>query len=279
MNNSPLFTIVTATYNAAAMLPQLLDSLASQTCNDFELVVQDGFSKDTTATILEQYRDKIPHISFVSEPDTGIYDAWNKALSRVQGEWVLFLGADDKIADATALEQAKARLAHAGPNINFAAGAMKFVDESGNCLFELLPETNNGASRLEFSMPAAFPALFVRSRLFATNRFNTAYRIAGDYDWLWRVWKDDEAIDLDVLVSIMFEGGVSSAPQNRLRIELERAQIAKHYLHHVWNKPRIKLLIKSCIVTVCFTVFSANNASKYLDFFRKLRGLPPVWTR
>ena len=85
----PLFTIITAAYNAAATLPRLLDSLAGQTCRDFELIIQDGASKDDTVAMAESYRHKLPALSLASEPDTGIYDAWNKALSRVRGEWVL----------------------------------------------------------------------------------------------------------------------------------------------------------------------------------------------
>jgi glycosyltransferase involved in cell wall biosynthesis len=56
---TPFFTIITATYNAAATLPRLLDSLAAQTCRDFELVIQDGASTDATAAIAEAYRERL----------------------------------------------------------------------------------------------------------------------------------------------------------------------------------------------------------------------------
>ena len=85
-------TIITATYNATATLPRLLESLATQTCQDFELIIQDGASKDDTVAVAESYRHRLPALSLASEPDTGIYDAWNKALSRVRGEWVLVFG-------------------------------------------------------------------------------------------------------------------------------------------------------------------------------------------
>ena len=91
----PFFTIITSTYNAAATLPRLLDSLASQTCRDFNWIVQDGASSDATIQIVEQYRDRLPEVLADSGKDSGIYDAWNKAIDRWQdkmGEWVLFFG-------------------------------------------------------------------------------------------------------------------------------------------------------------------------------------------
>ncbi|MDR3362753.1 MAG: glycosyltransferase [Desulfovibrio sp.] len=78
----PFFTIITATRNAAATLPRLLDFLACQTCRDFELVIQDGASTDGTVGLAEAYRDLLPALSLDSAPDRGIYDAWNKALGR-----------------------------------------------------------------------------------------------------------------------------------------------------------------------------------------------------
>ncbi|WP_034636768.1 glycosyltransferase family 2 protein [Desulfovibrio cuneatus] len=274
-----LFTIIAATYNAATCLPQLLDCLASQTCKDFELVVQDGASKDATAAVVAQYKDKLPAISFVSEPDTGIYDAWNKALKRARGEWVLFLGADDKLAESTTLQHVKNALQQAQPAINFAAGAMKMLDASGMCHLHSVPNVHANPERLEYIMPAAFSSLFQRRRIFAGQGFNPNYRIAADYDWLCRVWKNDEAIDLDILVTIMNEGGVSSLPQNRLRVELECARVSSSYFPHVWKKERIMKLGKAALVSTCFTVFSSRVAAKLLDSIRKLRGLPPVWFR
>ena len=103
----PFFTIITSTYNAAATLPHLLDSLASQTCRDFNWIVQDGASSDATIQIVEQYRDRLPEVLTDSGKDSGIYDAWNKAIDRWQdkmGEWILFLGADDKLADVNVLD-------------------------------------------------------------------------------------------------------------------------------------------------------------------------------
>ena len=104
----PFFTIITSTYNAAATLPHLLDSLASQTCRDFNWIVQDGGSSDETMKIVAQYHSLLPEILTNSGKDEGIYDAWNKAIDIWQdkiGEWILFLGCDDSLNEKNTLEK------------------------------------------------------------------------------------------------------------------------------------------------------------------------------
>lgn len=125
MSEPPFFTIITSTYNAASTLPRLLDSLASQTCRDFNWIVQDGASSDATMQIVEQYRDRLPEILAESSKDNGIYDAWNKAINRWNnnlGKWVLFLGADDKLCSDDTLEKSKQILSVLSNEVLFAAG-------------------------------------------------------------------------------------------------------------------------------------------------------------
>src|SRR5688500_8811110 len=92
---SPRFSIITSTFNAAAALPSTAQSLARQTCRDFEWIVMDAASRDGTAEVARGFGELVT--TLVSEPDRGIYDAWNKALPRLRGEWVLFLGAGDSL--------------------------------------------------------------------------------------------------------------------------------------------------------------------------------------
>jgi len=93
--------VLTATYNAAAHLPRLIESLRSQTDQDFEWIVMDGGSKDGT---LEQLHKACDIVSYwVSEPDFGIYHALNKAIGVASGEYYLVMGADD-LLNPTAIE-------------------------------------------------------------------------------------------------------------------------------------------------------------------------------
>jgi glycosyltransferase involved in cell wall biosynthesis len=89
-------SVVTATYNVAPLLPALIESLGRQTDKRFEWVVADGGSTDGTLEILKGITDL--NIVMSSQPDFGIYDALNRALHMVSGEYYLVLGADDTLA-------------------------------------------------------------------------------------------------------------------------------------------------------------------------------------
>lgn len=100
-DDRPWLSIITATFNAGAHIGSLATSIASQDFRDFEWIVQDGGSTDSTARILRSTANT--NLRLASEPDSGIYDALNNALDKARGEYVLFLGADDRLIDSTVL--------------------------------------------------------------------------------------------------------------------------------------------------------------------------------
>lgn len=126
---APFFSIITATCNAAETLPILLASLSEQHCRDFELVVQDARSSDGTLALLER-ASGIPAIELLSERDSGIYDAWNRAVARARGQWLLFLGSDDRLSDADVLGKTAEMLRQVAAGICFAAGSVRMLDAS-----------------------------------------------------------------------------------------------------------------------------------------------------
>ena len=86
-------SIIIATYNAAKTLRTCLDSIVPQLTEETELIIVDGKSKDETNDIIDSYGSNV--MVHISEPDKGIYDAWNKGVRAAHGEWVMFVGADD----------------------------------------------------------------------------------------------------------------------------------------------------------------------------------------
>src|SRR5271155_2346515 len=99
LNNSkhPLFTVVTAVFNGAERLESTILSVLSQGYADVEYIIIDGGSTDGTLDILRKYENSIDY--WISEPDKGVYDAFNKACRLVTGEWTIFLGAGDLFYD------------------------------------------------------------------------------------------------------------------------------------------------------------------------------------
>ena len=100
MDTHPLLTIILPTFNAAAVLPACLESLVAKSDDWLEILLMDGGSKDDTLAIASSFTDRLPGLRMVSEPDEGIYDAMNKGMDLATGEWLYFLGADDRWTDA-----------------------------------------------------------------------------------------------------------------------------------------------------------------------------------
>ena len=91
--NKPLLSIVIANYNYGRFLEEAIQSVLSQSCNDYELIIVDGGSTDNSVEIIKKYEDKIAW--WVSEKDKGQSDAFNKGFSRAKGRFLTWLNADD----------------------------------------------------------------------------------------------------------------------------------------------------------------------------------------
>lgn len=100
MEKHPLLTVILPTFNAASVLAGCLDSLASTRDAVVEILMMDGGSKDDTLTIASAFNSRLPGLCVLSEPDEGIYDAMNKGMDLATGEWLYFIGADDRWVDA-----------------------------------------------------------------------------------------------------------------------------------------------------------------------------------
>lgn len=173
---APLISIITITYNAAQTIGVTMESVAAQTCRDYEHVVVDGASTDATLPIVRSYAG----VRILSEPDKGLYDAMNKGLRMARGEYVIFLNSGDTFHSAGTLE-AYARRARLGDDIIF--GDTVIVDAErhvvGNRHYTAPPRlTFDSFSK---GMLICHQAFMVR-RAIAPD-YNQAYRFSADYDW------------------------------------------------------------------------------------------------
>jgi hypothetical protein len=273
----PLFSVITATYNAAAVFANLLDSLAEQTCRDFELVVQDGGSDDDTLAVLESRRACLPSVSLLSERDSGIYEAWNKAVARARGKWLLFLGADDRLHTPEILRLAARLLASLSPAVDFFAASMVWQRQDGVAV-ELWKPAEDAFERLPSGMPMPHPALFYRRALFAANRFSTEFTIAGDYEFLCRMLRKENYACSSLVVSGMSIGGVSSALSSMLACERECLAVSRGYFPGAFPVLLYARIIRSAVYSLVTRTAGESAGRHFADAVRKLRGKPPLWT-
>ena len=218
------FSIVTAVKNGAATLEATLASVFAQTWPGREIIVQDGGSTDGTLDILKAW----PDVNWRSEPDTGVYDAWNKALQRVTGDWVLFLGADDCLLHKNVLIQCRRHLRLLPETVIFAYGALlfnKLEDEEHHMLFNRSVQNVYHCFLLNMGFP--FPATFVRASLFREQTFDASYAIAGDYAFTALHVTRFNVARLPVMVSFMQRGGLSDSTKHADKLLEERLRVLR----------------------------------------------------
>ncbi|MCL4442314.1 MAG: glycosyltransferase [Firmicutes bacterium] len=177
-------SIITISYNSAPVIEQAILSVIGQTYSSIEYIVIDGGSTDGTVDIINKYADKIAF--WVSEPDTGISNAWNKGLSRCTGDIVGILNADDTYTP-DAVNLAVQELAK-NPAAGFVFGDILMYDMQGVPCFR--QEGDPGyESTIAFDMPSIpHPTVFMRRAVYQENGgFDEMYRTAMDYEFLLRI--------------------------------------------------------------------------------------------
>jgi glycosyltransferase involved in cell wall biosynthesis len=201
----PLVTVITAVYNAEAVLDKCLESVIHQDYPNVEHIVIDGGSKDGTLDILRRYEDRIA--LWISEPDAGVYDAWNKGLDLARGTWISFLGADDEYLPGAI--SAYMNLAREYPAADYLSSPIKFLHPDG------FSRTFGGPwmwPRFSRVMCSIHVGSMHRSRLFDQyGRFDTSYRITGDYEFLLRPQGKLQSAFLPIVSVCMRVGGISDS--------------------------------------------------------------------
>ena len=99
----PKLSIITINLNNAQGLEKTIKSVVSQTYSDYEYIIIDGASTDGSVDVIQEYRNKITY--WVSEPDTGIYNAMNKGILKATGEYCQFLNSGDILVDNNVTER------------------------------------------------------------------------------------------------------------------------------------------------------------------------------
>jgi len=275
----PLISIIVAVYNGAQTLQRCIDSIAQQSYVNKQLIIIDGGSNDGTLALLQANQQYIDFM--LSEPDTGIYNAWNKGLIQVNGDWICFLGADDYFRDDQVLSTMAQYLVQLPKSIRVAYGQILLVNSGGEDLYLSGSPWSMVRERFKQLMSIPHPGTMHHRSLFSEHgQFNESFRIAGDYELLLRELKSaDAAFIPDLVTVVMPQGGVSSTPENALQqlYEVRAAQRLQGL-----SRPGISWLMAMARVYIrlfLWRVVGETTTRKLLDFGRHCMGLPSFWTR
>lgn len=197
----PLITIIIAIRNAAKTVGRTLQSAISQAYPRKEIIVVDGASTDGTQGVVAEFSSSIA--TFISEPDRGVADAYNKGIRASHGDWVYFLNADDVFVSETILADIFGQGSFEGYEL--IAGQVRAEDGrifSGRFAWTLLMRNN-----------VHHQALFYSGRLIRERNYNTQYRRYGhDHEHNLSLWKS--GVKVAYVPKVVAEwrlGGISDA--------------------------------------------------------------------
>jgi glycosyltransferase involved in cell wall biosynthesis len=180
---APLLSVITPARNMARYLPYTLDSVAALR-TPHEHIVVDGASEDGSVDLLEARED--PHLSWVSEPDTGQTNAVNKGLRMARGELLAWINADDAYIPEV-VDRAIEHL-EGNPGVGAIFGAVKYVDEHGEVFRTLVPPKFSWRRYLYFGAFVTTPTIIWRRELLEqAPSLDERYVDAADYDFFLRL--------------------------------------------------------------------------------------------
>lgn len=234
MGNSRLISVVLVTYNAEKFLQRCLDSIYSQHYPHIEVIVMDGGSTDGTAAILQNNTGKLAF--WKSEKDDGIYEAMNKALDHIRGQWVYFIGADDILTPAFSQMATELTDPYAIYYGNVLKAGRKYLGKMAP-----YKQAKTGINHQAIIYPVG---------IFASRKFDTRYRISADHVFNMQCHSDRHYrfIFKDYDIAIFNDTGISSRQKDPV-FEKEKARlILRHfgpviYLRFLFKKLKERLSI------------------------------------
>lgn len=275
----PFISVITSTYCAAKHFPKTAASIRAQDFDDFEWIVIDGASTDGTVDVLRQNEDIID--CWLSEPDSGIYDAWNKGVREAKGQWIMFLGADDQLLTLDVLAQAALVLRKVASDIRVVYGNMALIGPTGDELYRVGEPWDAIRRRFSSVMCLPHPATFHHRDLFQLyGGFDASFRIAGDYEFLRRELPLHDATYVpDLVVTGMSVGGISSNPETTRKTLLETHRATRKngrvFPGWPWVMAFGRYLLRQALWRLC----GEKATRRLLDIGRRIMGKSAHWTR
>jgi len=222
-----LLSIITINYNNGPGLEKTIASVLNQSQRDFEFIVVDGGSKDTSAEVISKHNKEFTKV--ISEMDKGIYDAQNKGAALAKGNYLLFLNSGDTFYDR-----------------HVVASFFEFVKDEKNLIVYGNSALNTpGGTEEKLCPPATLDAFyffkhglnhqacFIANSLFKEfGPYELKYRICADFDFLLAVFckKPGCYRYLNTVICHYDKSGASSASENYDTVVKERELILKRHL-------------------------------------------------
>lgn len=234
------FTIVTVCYNVEEEIEETMESVLKQSYENYEYIIIDGKSKDNTLDKIVKLQKKYfkREIRYISEKDSGIYDAMNKGIDMASSQWIIFMNAGDSFFSNEVLEKVNQKLTEENDVV------YGDIIASDKRLGKKIRKPKNLES-LKDGMIFCHQAVFLKTSIMKKYKFDTNYKIAADYNLFYHLYKLGYKFNyLSEIIAIYDLDGISS---NFLKNNIEKYKInkSKKFFFNI-----LKFMIKSIIKKV-----------------------------
>lgn len=233
-------SIVTVTFNCQNLIRKTIQSVVEQDFQSVEYLIIDGKSTDGTCSIVRQYARENEIITCISEPDTGIYNAMNKALRYISGDYVLFLNAGDYFYARDTLNHFANYITESHePDIIY-GNTVFYLDEH-----TIMTEKKNFDWKLVLRAHAVcHQCVLAKTILFKEYSFDESFIYCADRDWLYNMYfRGKKFIHIDEEVVYYEASGFSSQESAQDGITKEMFRIQKKYCRHYYCLNRIRIVL------------------------------------
>ena len=267
MKGNVVFSIITICYNSSQTIERTIKSVLNQSFTDFEYIIVDGGSHDSTLDIIRKYQNSFgDRLIWKSEPDKGIYDAMNKGINISNGVIVGIVNSDDWLEDNALENVYKVYVEHHNDENALYCGGIIFHTKKGKCHI-LMPNISLfKRSASIFVMkgirhPATFVPLKVYNRI---GTFDSSFSILADTDFILRAYYQKvHLIEIPFVISNMSDGGISNAltwKSGMKSFKDKKKMLAKFNISTV---KRIVLLFHAALIIITKRLMKFNPYIKH----------------
>ena len=192
-------SIIICVLNGEKLLSETINSIVNQSYCNFELIIIDGGSTDKTIEIIKSF--DLPKIKWISEPDKGISDAFNKGIKLATGDYINFQGDGDGFINNNSISDLFSNLDLKEKPI--VCGNIQRIDIKGNLLYKTKIKKRFDKKSLLFKMSLPHQGLFIPKEFFAKyGEFDLNNKYCMDYELLLRSYNNfPKVITRDLVVS------------------------------------------------------------------------------
>lgn len=231
MNILPSITVVIATYNAASTVRIAVQSVLNQDYPKLELLIVDGASTDQTVNLVNDFNDS--RLRVFSEPDRGIYDAWNKGVRLSTTDRILFIGADDTLNGASAISNFWQNTQNNLYGCPVVYGDLVALSVDGAQIGKVGAVWRDPWTFFGRHLWSSFPipimaTFFDRKTLLDMDLFDSSLRIMADINLVLKMAKQTHPVYVPgCVVTLMGFGGISTRPDAGALAMREAVQIRR----------------------------------------------------